>query len=125
MVTLSPLTSLTSATSLSSLTRALTRILVNIQNEDFECHKLNRDVWKDEIIQQIVQCYFLFWQQRFNSEYGEQFCHMYKIKETELPYIAIIDPRTGTHSLTHSLTQSITQSITHSLTHSHLPVSLQ
>ncbi|CAN0409967.1 unnamed protein product [Ectocarpus fasciculatus] len=38
-------------------------LLVNIQTEDeFDCHRLNRDVWKDEMVQNIIECNCVFWQ---------------------------------------------------------------
>jgi hypothetical protein len=39
-------------------------LLVNIQSvEDFACHALNRDVWRDELVGNLVQEGFIFWQQ--------------------------------------------------------------
>ena len=39
-------------------------LLVNIQSEeDFACHALNRDVWGDELVANLVQEGFIFWQQ--------------------------------------------------------------
>lgn len=39
-------------------------LLVNIQSvEDFACHALNRDVWRDELVGNLVQDGFIFWQQ--------------------------------------------------------------
>lgn len=38
-------------------------LLVNIQTEaEFDCHRLNRDVWKDEMVQNIIECNCIFWQ---------------------------------------------------------------
>ncbi|CAM9333923.1 unnamed protein product [Laminaria digitata] len=38
-------------------------LLVNIQADgEFDCHRLNRDVWKDEMVQNIIQCNCIFWQ---------------------------------------------------------------
>jgi len=39
-------------------------LLVNIQSdEDFACHVLNRDIWGDELVANLVQDGFIFWQQ--------------------------------------------------------------
>lgn len=38
-------------------------LLVNIQADgEFDCHRLNRDVWKDEMVQNIIACNCIFWQ---------------------------------------------------------------
>lgn len=38
-------------------------LLVNIQADgEFDCHRLNRDLWKDEMVQSIVECNCVFWQ---------------------------------------------------------------
>lgn len=40
-------------------------LLVNIQADaEFDCHRLNRDVWKDEMVQNIIACNCIFWQVR-------------------------------------------------------------
>lgn len=40
-------------------------LLVNIQSDsEFDCHKLNRDVWKDETVENIIECKCIFWQVR-------------------------------------------------------------
>ena len=38
-------------------------LLVNIQSEDdFACHALNRDVWRDELVENLVREGFILWQ---------------------------------------------------------------
>jgi hypothetical protein len=38
-------------------------LLVNIQNDDdFACHALNRDVWRDELVENLVREGFVLWQ---------------------------------------------------------------
>lgn len=38
-------------------------LLVNLQNDsDFSCHALNRDVWRDELVENLVREGFIFWQ---------------------------------------------------------------
>lgn len=69
-------------------------VLVNIQQaEVFASHTLNRDVWSDDTIKDIIQGSFLFWQRDDKSTEGEQFCQYYKCGH-QLPHICIIDPRT-------------------------------
>ena len=69
-------------------------MLVNIQNnEDFACLALNRDVWGDETMQEFLKAAFLFWQRDHKSPEGQSFINYYKV--TQVPHIAVIDPRTG------------------------------
>ncbi len=38
-------------------------LLVNIQSDsDFACHALNRDVWRDELVENLVREGYIFWQ---------------------------------------------------------------
>mmetsp|Transcript_59076 Transcript_59076/g.133611 ORF Transcript_59076/g.133611 Transcript_59076/m.133611 type:complete len:371 (-) Transcript_59076:63-1175(-) len=69
-------------------------VLVNIQKpDDFSSHILNRDVWREETIFELLQGSFLFWQRFSETPDGQQFMDFYKVHE--LPHIAIVDPRTG------------------------------
>eukprot|EP00930_Biecheleria_cincta_P085726 TRINITY_DN75098_c0_g1_i1.p1 TRINITY_DN75098_c0_g1~~TRINITY_DN75098_c0_g1_i1.p1 ORF type:complete len:444 (-),score=91.23 TRINITY_DN75098_c0_g1_i1:142-1473(-) len=70
-------------------------LLVNIQQaEVFASHMLNRDVWSDETIKEIIDGSFLFWQRDDKSTEGEQFCQYYRCGH-QLPHICVVDPRTG------------------------------
>jgi hypothetical protein len=70
-------------------------VLVNIQQaEVFASHTLNRDVWCDETITDIVTGSFIFWQRDDKSTEGDQFCQMHSCGH-QLPHICIVDPRTG------------------------------
>lgn len=70
-------------------------ILVNIQQaEVFHSHKLNRDVWSDDTIKEIIQGSFLFWQRDDKSAEGDSFCKLHSCGH-QLPHICVIDPRTG------------------------------
>lgn len=38
-------------------------LLVNLQRDsDFACHALNRDVWRDELVDNLIRAGFIFWQ---------------------------------------------------------------
>ncbi|CAM9540592.1 unnamed protein product [Chrysoparadoxa australica] len=68
-------------------------LLVNIQNsETFESCKLNRDTWKDEMVQAVIQASCVFWQAEGTPE-AKTFQDRYNA--TALPHIGLIDPRTG------------------------------
>lgn len=70
-------------------------LLVNIQSEDdFACHALNRDVWHDELVENLVREGFVFWQISSSHPEGMTYCTRYKV-EGRYPHIAILDPRTG------------------------------
>lgn len=70
-------------------------ILVNIQQaEVFASHTLNRDVWSDETVRDVVGEHFLFWQRDDKSHEGQQFCQYYSCGH-QLPHICVVDPRTG------------------------------
>lgn len=70
-------------------------ILVNIQQaEVFASHALNRDVWSDDTIKDILIGSFLFWQRDDKSAEGERFCQLYKCGH-QLPHICVVDPRTA------------------------------
>ncbi|XP_055690449.1 UBX domain-containing protein 7 [Lutzomyia longipalpis] len=69
-------------------------LLVNLQDSgDFKCQCLNRDVWSDEVIRETLSQYFIMCQVSITSEEGEKFRAFYHA--TTLPFIGILDPRTG------------------------------
>ena len=39
-------------------------LLVNLQRDnEFSCHALNRDVWRDELVENLIGDGFIFWQE--------------------------------------------------------------
>jgi len=69
-------------------------LLVNLQcDSDFACHTLNRDVWRDELVENLVREGFIFWQSSNIAPDGQTYAQRYNV--TGYPHIAIIDPRTG------------------------------
>ena len=69
-------------------------LLINIQAENvFNSHVLNRDVWADECIVDMVNCNFIFWQTQDFTEEGKVYAERYHVDK--FPHIAILDPRTG------------------------------
>lgn len=68
--------------------------MVNVQNsQEFSCQVLNRDVWSNQAVKEIVGEHFLFWQVYNTSRDGERYIQFYPVNQ--YPYISIIDPRTG------------------------------
>ena len=48
-------------------------LLVNIQRDnEFACHALNRDVWRDELVENLIREGFIFWQQVSQAGSGER-----------------------------------------------------
>ncbi|XP_054167224.1 UBX domain-containing protein 7-like [Oppia nitens] len=69
-------------------------LMINIQNyQEFSCQVLNRDVWSNTAVKDIITEHFIFWQTYHDSSEGQRFMQFYKVKN--FPYVAIIDPRTG------------------------------
>lgn len=74
-------------------------IIVNIQDPSiFDCQQLNRDIWKDAGIKDVIKENFVFMQYSKDDPRGSQYCQYYfpqKEDSDSYPHIAIVDPRTG------------------------------
>ncbi|RIA92850.1 thioredoxin-like protein [Glomus cerebriforme] len=69
-------------------------LMVDIQNiREFSCQVLNRDLWRDKTVKDVIKAHFLFLQYNSESPDGRQYINYYPIDN--YPHIAIIDPRTG------------------------------
>ncbi|CEG66739.1 hypothetical protein RMATCC62417_03265 [Rhizopus microsporus] len=69
-------------------------IMVNIQNpSEFSCQVLNRDLWSDGFVKDIIRQWFIFLQFGHESPDGRRYCTYYSLRR--YPHIAIIDSRTG------------------------------
>jgi len=77
-------------------------LLVNIQSaEEFQSYTLNRDVWSNELIKDLVRDQYIFWQRDNVSEQGQIFMQYYKVDFAHqsstslgLPWVGFVDPRT-------------------------------
>ncbi|VDP47603.1 unnamed protein product [Schistosoma curassoni] len=70
-------------------------LLVSIHDEGcFECHLLNRDVWKDPKIYQLIKRHCTFVQIPVDSSEGLRFRSSYSYVQSA-SHIAILDPFTG------------------------------
>lgn len=85
-------------------------LLVNIQYPtEWACHVLNRDVWKNMMVIEIVRGSFKLWQQVYeppasssrlanqNLTEAQMFVDRYRLSTSSdsFPFIGILDPRTG------------------------------
>lgn len=68
--------------------------LVNLQStKEFSSHTLNRDIWANEAVAQMVKTNFIFWQVYDDTSEGRKVCTYYKLDS--FPAVLIIDPITG------------------------------
>lgn len=69
-------------------------LLVNIQNAiEFACQVINRDVWANQTVREILRENFVLWQVYYDSDEGSHYSTFYPA--TSYPHVAVIDPRTG------------------------------
>ncbi|CAI5756719.1 unnamed protein product [Candida verbasci] len=70
-------------------------ILINIQDSsEFNCQVINRDLWSNSRIKQLVKDNFIFLQYQQDSFNGETYLNFYGHCEI-FPHLAILDPLTG------------------------------
>lgn len=76
-------------------------ILVNLQDmNDFNCQALNRDIWKDGAVRELVLENFIFLQYDKDYPDSEEYVTFYLPSQTHenpdnYPHVSIVDPRTG------------------------------
>ncbi|KAI6173207.1 UBX domain-containing protein 7 [Aphelenchoides besseyi] len=69
-------------------------ILVNLQDSsEFACQVLNRDVWSNNPLKDMIKQNLLFWQVYSDSPEGRRISSYYQ--QEKYPAIFILDPRTG------------------------------
>ncbi|KAF0446798.1 ubx domain protein [Gigaspora margarita] len=69
-------------------------LMVDIQEiTEFSCQVLNRDLWSNQTVQDVIRQHFLFLQFNADTADGRQYINFYPIES--YPHIAIIDPLTG------------------------------
>lgn len=76
-------------------------ILVNLQDmNDFNCQALNRDMWKDQAVRDLVSENFIFMQYDKDYPDAEEYVALYLPHQSHenpnnYPHVSIVDPRTG------------------------------
>lgn len=69
-------------------------LLVNIQRSDiFASLVMNRDVWSDPHLEEVLQAHFVFWQRDERTPDGQRYKQFYRFDQP--PHVALIDPRSG------------------------------
>ncbi|KAJ2615477.1 UBX domain protein Ubx2 [Coemansia sp. RSA 1365] len=69
-------------------------VLVNLQEvSEFRCQALNRDIWSQNIVKEIIGKEFIFLQIATDTPEGRRVATMYNA--TTFPFIAVIHPKTG------------------------------
>ncbi|PSC74669.1 UBX domain-containing 2 isoform X1 [Micractinium conductrix] len=71
-------------------------LIVNLQStSEFASHRLNRDTWRNDMIQSLVENNFVLFQTYEMVEEAQKLLHFYRLLPIELPALLIIDPVTG------------------------------
>lgn len=76
-------------------------IMVNLQDmSDFGCQMLNRDIWKDRAVKEVVNENFIFLQLDKDYPDAEEYITFYFPNRSHenpdnYPHVSIVDPRTG------------------------------
>lgn len=67
-------------------------VLVSLQSyhESFACHLVNRDLFRNELVEDLIRSKFVFWQTAVDTSEGRMYALRYKVKR--FPYLAIIHP---------------------------------
>ncbi|KAJ2569240.1 UBX domain protein Ubx2 [Coemansia sp. RSA 1813] len=69
-------------------------VIINLQDvSDFMCQALNRDIWRQEIIKDVIKRDFVFFQRSIDTAEGSRLATMYSVRT--YPFIAAIHPKTG------------------------------
>uniref|UniRef100_A0A0R3RRS3 UBX domain-containing protein n=1 Tax=Elaeophora elaphi TaxID=1147741 RepID=A0A0R3RRS3_9BILA len=74
-------------------------LLVNVQDDmEFACQTLNRDVWSNPSVKELLRSSFVFWQVHKDSADGNRVSNYYRMHT--YPAVFIVDPRTGEQLVT-------------------------
>ncbi|KAJ2874925.1 UBX domain protein Ubx2, partial [Coemansia asiatica] len=85
-------------------------VLINVQDvTDFRCQALNRDIWRQQIIKDVVSKDFVFFQTSTETPEGARLATMYVARE--FPFIAVVDPKTGEMKRTFERYENITDMV--------------
>ncbi|KAI2797433.1 UBX domain-containing protein 7 [Blomia tropicalis] len=69
-------------------------LLVNIQQlTEFNSQILNRDLWSNHDVKQLIKTRLILWQMGHESSDGKRYINFYHVNT--FPHLSIIDPRTG------------------------------
>ena len=68
-------------------------LLVNLQKDsEFACHALNRDVWRDELVENLIREGFIFWQSVRHRQSQSTRCNFYPTERAWLTFPCFSSP---------------------------------
>lgn len=89
---------------------ACKQLLVNVQDvQEFVSHALNRDVWADPRVRQVVAAHFCVWQVLKDSDEGARFARLYRVER--FPAVAVLDALSGECLLRCTVPSTVTQDL--------------
>ncbi|KAI7833563.1 hypothetical protein BX661DRAFT_178625 [Kickxella alabastrina] len=85
-------------------------VMVNIQDvSDFRCQALNRDIWRQQLVKDVVARDFVFFQTSLETPEGARLTNMYAAHS--FPFIGVIDPKTGEMKRTFTRFENVTDTL--------------
>lgn len=71
-------------------------LLVNLQQyPGFGCYAINRDIWRNELIQTLIEARFVFWQSTTNSRDAAAYAQQFRV--SLFPHVAVLNPNHRSH----------------------------
>jgi hypothetical protein len=71
-------------------------LLVNLQQyPGFGCYAINRDIWRDELIQNLIEARFVFWQSTADTRDATAYAQHFRV--SHFPHVAVMNPNHRSH----------------------------
>lgn len=71
-------------------------LLVNLQQyPGFGCYAINRDIWRDELIQNLIEARFVFWQSTTDTRDATAYAQHFRV--SLFPHVAVMNPNHRSH----------------------------
>jgi hypothetical protein len=71
-------------------------LLVNLQQyPGFGCYAINRDIWRDELTQDLIEARFVFWQSTTDTRDAIAYAQHFRV--SLFPHVAVINPNHRSH----------------------------
>lgn len=76
--------------------RVIVYFLVNLQQYPaFGCYAINRDIWRDELIQNLIEARFVFWQSTTGTRDAIAYAQHFRV--SLFPHVAVLNPNHRSH----------------------------